>query len=45
MTASNTLRLQRDFRQPEVEKLGVPTLGDEDVRWLDVPVNDSLGGN
>ena len=31
------------FRQPKVENLRVPTLGDEDVRGFDVAVNDALG--
>ena len=32
-----------DFRQSEVENLGVTALGDEEVRGFDVPVDDSLG--
>ena len=32
-----------DLRQPEVENLGVPALGDKDVRGLDVAVDDAFG--
>jgi hypothetical protein len=31
------------FREPEIQDFGVAPLGDENVRWLDVPVNDALG--
>jgi len=30
------------FRQPEIEDLGVPVLGDHDVSRLDVPVHDAV---
>src|SRR5271157_385963 len=33
----------RDFGQPEVENLGMPAFGEEDVRGLDVAVNNSRG--
>src|SRR4051812_30724146 len=33
---------QDDLRQPEIKNLGVPASGDEQVRWLDVSVNDAL---
>ena len=32
-----------DLRQPEIENLGVPALGDEDVGGLDVAVDDAFG--
>ncbi len=32
-----------DFRQPKIQNLGVSALGHEDVRRLDVAVNDALG--
>src|ERR1035437_7767042 len=32
-----------DLSQPEVENLGVTALGDEDVRGLDVPMDDASG--
>ena len=32
-----------ELGQAEVQDLGLPALGDEDVRGLDVPVNDPLG--
>src|ERR1022692_1304358 len=35
-------RCSHDLRQPEVENLGVPTLGDENVRGLDVTVDDAF---
>ena len=35
--------ISREFRQPEVEHLGVPAPGDEDVGGLDVAVQDALG--
>ena len=31
---------QTHFRQPKIENLGVAALGDEQVRGLDVAVND-----
>src|SRR5580658_7222870 len=34
--------LSRNLRQPEVENLGMTTLGDKDVRRLDVAVDDSF---
>ena len=34
---------QTDLRQPKVENLGVAALGDEDVRRLDVAVDDAFG--
>ena len=39
----STLRLGGDLRQPEVQNLRLTSVRHEDVRWLDVPVNDSLG--
>jgi hypothetical protein len=35
-----------DLSQPEVQNLGVPALGHEDIAGLDVPVDDprSMGG-
>ncbi len=38
----NALRLQRDLRQPEVENLRLPSIRHEDVRGLDVPMDDPL---
>ena len=35
-------RVQR-LRKPEVQNLGVPALGDEDVRGLDVTMDDAFG--
>src|SRR5262249_319660 len=32
----------RYLRQPEIENLGMTPLGNEDVRWLDVPMNNTL---
>jgi hypothetical protein len=31
------------LRQPEVENLGVPALGDEEVSGLDIAMHDALG--
>ncbi len=33
----------RDFRQTEIENLGVSALGDKDVGGFDVAMNDALG--
>ena len=33
---------QRHFRQSEIENLGVPTLGDEDIRRLDVAMDNAF---
>ncbi len=38
----NVFRLQRHFRKPEIENLRLTSIRDEDVRWLDVPVDDSF---
>ena len=38
----NALRLQRHFRQPEIENLRLTSVRDEDVRGLDVPVDDAF---
>src|SRR6266568_1164176 len=38
----NALRFQRDFREPKVENLRLTSIRDKDVRWLDVPVDDSF---
>ena len=37
------LGCQYDFRQPEVQNLGVSALGDKDVGGLDVAVDDAFG--
>src|ERR1700746_245573 len=37
------LRLERDLRQPEIEDFRLPSICHEDIRWLDVPVDDSFG--
>src|SRR2546428_7714847 len=34
-------RLARQLRQSEVEDLGLPALGDQDVRGFDVPMDDA----
>jgi len=39
----NALRLEGDFRQSEIENLCLPSIRDEDVRGLDVAVDDALG--
>ena len=31
------------FASPKIEDLGLTTLGQKDVRWLDIPVHDALG--
>jgi hypothetical protein len=36
-------RLFRCFSQTKIENLGMATLGDEDVRGLDVPVDNAFG--
>ena len=41
-SGSTNCRHGRHLRQPEIQNLGVPALGDEDVGGLDVAVNDSL---
>ena len=38
----NALRLERDLRQPEIENLRLTSIRDEDVRGLDVPMDDAL---
>jgi len=38
----NALWLERDLGQPEIENLRLTAIRDEDVRGLDVPVNDAL---
>ena len=42
-TQATAVRIQGDFREPEIKNLGVPVLGYENVRRLDVAVNDALG--
>ena len=43
-SAATLCRLRAvDFGQSEVENLGMPALGDEDVRGLDVAMNDAFG--
>src|SRR5438552_2739052 len=39
---ANALRFQRDFRQPEIENLRLTSIRNEDVRWLDVSMDDAL---
>ena len=34
---------RRDLRQPEIKNFGMPALGDEDVRRLDVAMDDAFG--
>ncbi len=34
--------MERQLGQTEVQKFGLATVGDEDVGWLDVAVNDLL---
>ncbi len=38
----NAVRLQRHFGQPEIENLRLTSIRHKDVRWLDVPMDDSL---
>src|ERR1022692_4977543 len=38
----NALRLERDLCQPEIENLRLSSIRDEDVRGLDVPMDDTL---
>jgi hypothetical protein len=43
---ANTIWLEQpacrcDLRQPKIQNLGVPSLGDENVRGLDVSVDDT----
>jgi hypothetical protein len=38
----NAFRLQGDFRQSEIENLCLTSIRDEDVRGLDVPMDDSF---
>src|SRR5215472_17966076 len=38
----NALWLQRYLCKPKVQNFRLPSCRDEDVRWLDVPVNDSF---
>ena len=35
--------LGREFRQAKIEDLGLASLGDKDIRRLDVAVHDSAG--
>src|SRR5207245_282585 len=37
---SNAVRLEGYLCQPEIENLRLPSICHEDVRWLDVPVDD-----
>src|SRR6266436_6802528 len=39
---SNALRLRGDLRQTEIENLRLTSIRDEDVRGLDVPMDDAL---
>ena len=39
---ANGLRLQGDLDQPEIENLRLTSVGYEDVRGLDVPMDDAL---
>ena len=39
---ANALRFQRDFREPEIENLRLTSIRNEDVRWLDVSMDDAL---
>jgi hypothetical protein len=39
----NVFRLERDFCQPKIENLRLTSIRDEDVRGLDVPMDDALG--
>src|ERR1700730_10046454 len=38
----NAIRLEGDLGQPEIENLRLTSVRDEDVRWLDVTMDDSL---
>jgi len=37
-----TLRLQSEFRQPEIENLCLNSIRNKNVGWLDVPMNDTF---
>ena len=41
-THANALRLDRNLRQPEIQNLRLTSIRDEDVRGLDVPMDDAL---
>ena len=43
MLAALPESVERDLGQSEVEHLGMPALGDEDIRRLDVTMHDALG--
>src|SRR5207245_5031161 len=39
---ANALRFQRDFREPEIQNFRLTSIRNEDVRWLDVSMDDAL---
>src|SRR5213594_1699860 len=41
--AADGLACVSDFGQSEIQDLGVPTFGDEDVRRLDIAMDDPFG--
>lgn len=42
-TQGNSLRLERDFCQPEIQDLRLASICDEDVGGFDVTMDDSFG--
>src|SRR5262245_5441745 len=43
VTHANALSFQRDFRQAKIKDFGLTSIGYEDVRWLNITVDNSFG--